>query len=297
MRHFLKPGARAAAVALLLAAGGALGADSDVIANIGPLPITAAELKDYLPPLTPAQRTRAENDPTFMSDVVRGSIGRKLLLDEALKQSWDKQPAIAVALKQARDDLIINSYLQSVSLPSPDWPSEADIRKAYDANRDKFTIPRQYHLAQIFIAAPANATKSVADAAERNARELARRAKARGADFAALARASSQDAVTAGRGGDLGWVAETQLVPPIRTAVAALHGDGIVGPIHAMGGWHIIEVLGTAPPVHPPLAQVRGAIIKLLRDGRANAYITRLLDEKHVTVNETAAEALLANDK
>ena len=295
MGHSLERMLGATCIGLALAAGGAaLAADSDVIANLGSQPITAGEIKNLLPPLTPAQREQAQTDPHFSSQIVRGTIGRKVLLDEALKQSWDKKPEIASELQRARDEIIIGSYLQSVSLPSSSYPSDAEIRQAYDANRDKFTIAKEYHVAQIFIAEPADAKKDAAATAERKARELGRKAKAKGADFASLARANSEDAVSAQRGGDLGWLAQTQLVPEIRGAVVALGGHGITDPIHVMGGWHIIEVMGVTPPVHPPLDQIRGAIVKLLRDGRANAYVQKQLEDKHLTVNETAAASLFA---
>ncbi len=285
----------AACIALSLAAAGAArAADTDVIANLGSQPITAGEIKGLLPPLTPAQREQAQKDPNFSSQLVRSTIGRKVLLDEALKQSWDKNPEIAAEIERARDEIVIGTYLQSVSLPAPTYPTDAEIKQAYDANRDKFTIAKEYHIAQIFIAEPANARPEAAAAAEKKARDLGRRAKAKGADFAELARANSEDAVTAQRGGDLGWLAENQLVPEIRTAVAALDGKGIAGPIHVAGGWHILDVTAIAPTVHPPLDQVRGAIVKLLRDGKENEYVQKLLEDKHLTVNETAAARIFA---
>lgn len=153
-------------------------------------------------------------------------------------------------------------------------------------------IPTEYHLSQIFIAVPADAKKDVAAEAEKKARELARKAKAKGTDFAELARTELDDKNSAPRGGDLGWLPETQLVPEIATAVKKVKGKGITEPINAAGGWHIVAVSGIVPASQPPLEQVHDMIVKLLRDGKANEYVQKLLEEKRLTVNETAAVKL-----
>ncbi|HZT51563.1 MAG TPA: peptidylprolyl isomerase, partial [Stellaceae bacterium] len=248
-----------------------------------------SELKEMLPPLSPAQAQQAARDPKIATQLVRGAISRKLILDEAEKQNWAKRPDVAAQIERAKSEIIIASFLQSASQPSPGYPSEDEVRQAYEANKDKFTIQPQYHLSQIYLAVPAGAKKEVAAAAEKKARELARKARAKGADFAALARSESEDKVSAPRGGDLGWLEENQLVPEIAAAVKAMHGKGISEPINAAGGWHIIEITGTVPATHPALDQVHDAIVKLLREAKANAYVQKLLDDKHLTVNETAA--------
>jgi parvulin-like peptidyl-prolyl isomerase len=282
-----------AAWAALLAMGlaGTARADEAAVANIGQQPVSGAEITAMLPTLTPAQREHAAKDPKVVAQLVRIAVGRKLLLEEAKRQAWDKKPEIAAQIERARDEITFATYLQSASLPSPDYPSADEVRQAYEANRDKFTIPTQYHIAQIFIADPAGGSKETTASADKKARELDKRAKAKGADFAELARSGSDDPATARRGGDLGWLPENQLMPEIKTAVLALGGKGVTDPIHAPGGWHIIQVMGTAPPVLPPLDQLHDTIVKLLRESKANAFVDKLLEDKHVTVNETAAAA------
>jgi peptidylprolyl isomerase len=286
---------RAALPAVLLTAAVPALADDDVIANLGTQAVKASELKEMLPPLNPAQREQAARDPKFVAQIVRGAIGRKVVLDEALKQSWDKKPDIAAQIERARSEIIVSSFLQSASLPSPNYPSEDEIRQTYEANKGKFAIQPEYHLAQIYLAVPPDAKKEMAAAAEQKAQELGKKAKAKPTDFAELARANSEDKVSAPRGGDLGWLPESQLVPEIAAAVKKVKGHGVTEPINAAGGWHIVEVLGTVPgQSDPPLDQVHDLIVKLLRDGKANEYVQKLLDDKRLTVNETAAVKLFS---
>lgn len=63
------------------------------------------------------------------------------------------------------------------------------------------------------------------------------------ADFAALARANSED-TSAAKGGDLGWLSPGDTVPEFERAMNALKPGQISEPVKSPFGWHLIEVLG-----------------------------------------------------
>ena len=71
--------------------------------------------------------------------------------------------------------------------------------------------------------------------------ELYRKLQA-GEDFAALAKANSQD-LSAARGGDLGWVDPANMVPEFAKAMNQLELHAISQPVRTPFGWHIIQVL------------------------------------------------------
>jgi peptidyl-prolyl cis-trans isomerase SurA len=62
------------------------------------------------------------------------------------------------------------------------------------------------------------------------------------ADFAALARAHSEDA-SATKGGDLGWLSSGDTVPEFERAMNALKPGEVSGPVQTPFGWHLIQVL------------------------------------------------------
>lgn len=62
------------------------------------------------------------------------------------------------------------------------------------------------------------------------------------ADFAALARAHSEDA-SATRGGDLGWLSPGDTVPEFERAMNAVKPGEISAPVQTPFGWHLIQVL------------------------------------------------------
>ncbi|MDI4239583.1 peptidylprolyl isomerase, partial [Bradyrhizobium sp. Arg237L] len=133
-------------------------------------------------------------------------------------------------------------YLQQVSTPPASFPSEDDLQKVYDANRASFLMPRQFELAQIFVPLAKDADKATEDKAKKTVEELQRKLKAPGADFAALANETSEAKNGEKNGGELGWLAETQIRPEIRTQVMALAKNAIAEPIKLDDGWHIIKL-------------------------------------------------------
>ncbi|HED18189.1 MAG TPA: molecular chaperone SurA [Gammaproteobacteria bacterium] len=63
-----------------------------------------------------------------------------------------------------------------------------------------------------------------------------------GEDFAALARANSQDPGSGSKGGDLGWVTPGQMVPEFEQAMDQLEPGQTSEPIKSRFGWHLIQV-------------------------------------------------------
>lgn len=64
-----------------------------------------------------------------------------------------------------------------------------------------------------------------------------------GDDFETLARAHSQDAVSAARGGDLGWSNPGDLVPEFEKEMSQLQPGEVSPPFESRFGWHIVQVL------------------------------------------------------
>lgn len=79
--------------------------------------------------------------------------------------------------------------------------------------------------------------------AERRIRQLRERIQ-NGEDFAALARANSDDPGSAANGGDLGWLNPGQAVPEFERAMDALKPNELSEPIATPFGVHLVQLLG-----------------------------------------------------
>lgn len=69
----------------------------------------------------------------------------------------------------------------------------------------------------------------------------------KGADFAALAKANSQDPGSKDKGGELGWFGPGQMVPAFQKAAFALKPGQISAPVQTPFGWHVIQTEEVKP--------------------------------------------------
>jgi parvulin-like peptidyl-prolyl isomerase len=253
-------------------------AQGDVIVSASQTSVTQADLAPMLKSVGPEGRTRLAADPGALDQLVRSALAQKVVLAEAKAKGWDKQADVETAIEQARREIIARSYLGSVSAPPAGYPSDADISAAYDKNQAAFMAPRALHVAQIYIATPPNADAATIDAARKKATDLATRA--RSGDFAALAKANSQDKPSAANGGDMGFVPETLLMPQVRSAADALKPGQVSAPIQTATGFHVVKLIEVRAPAQRPLADVKEQIRTALRaqqtQQNAQAYIAKI---------------------
>ncbi|ROR34671.1 peptidylprolyl isomerase [Inmirania thermothiophila] len=131
-------------------------------------------------------------------------------------------------------------------------------------------------------------TSAVVDDTEARRRLLLLRARAlAGEDFAALARAHSEDPVSAAEGGDLGWVGPGDVVPEFEKAMAALAPGEISEPFRTRFGWHIVQVLGRRSHDNTEEARREEAVRQIRRrksEEELALWLQRLRDEAHVEV-------------
>ncbi len=273
-------------------------AAGDVIAQHGSITLSSDDVRQLLASLDPATRAAAARNPDGLTSLVRERLLQLILLQEARDKKWDQRPEVATAANQAHDAVIVSTYLASVSAPAVNYPSDADVQTAYDANKSRFVVPRQYELAQIFLAVPAGSPKAADDAAHRKLQDLRAQAARPRSDFAGLARQNSQDTTSAGKGGDIGWAAETALAPEIRSAVAGMQEGAVSDPIRMADGWHLVKLIATRPASTAPLADVRASLVDALRKQRtqqnAQAYAAAALRAQPTQIDEIAVGKLAA---
>lgn len=279
--------------ALLLAAPARAADDpNEVVGKAGGVEIKAGQVHDFVQRLDPAQRAQAQKDPQALIPLMRNELGRLAVLNEAKEKKWDQRPDVQALIEQQRNQAILGSYLQSVVQLPAGYPSDSEVQAAYESNKGNFVKAGQYHLAQIFFTVPTSADKGVTDAVQRRAEEIARKARARGADFAALARENSDHKESAVQGGDMGWVGAQQLLPEIRNAVAAMAKGEISQPIRTLAGYHIVKLIETKPSGVVPLADVRENLVQGLRQRKLEelqaAYVNNVLEHGGLAINEMA---------
>ena len=78
---------------------------------------------------------------------------------------------------------------------------------------------------------------------------------AKGEDFAAIAKAESDDKGSGAEGGSLGTMSRGQMVPAFEEAAFSLKDNEISKPIKTQFGYHIIQVLSRQAPPYEQVAE------------------------------------------
>ena len=268
-----------------------------VVGKMGDVELKADELKAVIDGIAAEAKAQLAANPGELSRIVRAELLRKALASEARAKGWDKRPEVVTQIERARDQVLVTSYMNSVARPPEGYPSETEVRAAYDQSPGAFTVPRQYRLSQIFVLAPPETDKAAFAKAQAKMVDLLDRAKKKGADFAALAKTGSEHAESAAKGGDMGWVAEQNLIPELRDPVATMKkGDVNATPLKTPQGWHIVRLEDIREKGVRPLPEVRDQLVAALRLRRAQeteqAYLTLLSNRTPVSVSDAEVAKL-----
>jgi peptidylprolyl isomerase len=273
-------------------------AQQDVIATMGAQQLRAGDLKRLIEALSPEARKRLATDLGALDRLVREELVRQTVIAEARQQGWDKRPDVQLLMERARDQALLQAYVGNLSRPPANYPTEDEIKGYYEAAKASVTQPAEYLIAQIFVSVPEGADKSQAAAAQKKAEELAARVQRAPADFAKIARESSDHKDSAAKGGDLGWVAENQLIPEVRGTVLRMTKGEVSAPIRSTSGWHIVRLSDRKPSVVQPLPSVRERLVLDMRTRKTQdaerAYIEGLLSKANVQINQTDLQKLQA---
>jgi parvulin-like peptidyl-prolyl isomerase len=277
---------------------GAIGAsDSSIIARVGESDVSLDEVRTALTKLSVTEQAAIAKDPALLNQVVRLLLVQRLMLNEARAKKWDERPEVRAAIERARETTIAESYLQAMSAPPADYPSESELAQAYKIAKPKLSAPKQWRLAQIYLALPEGASKEESDRVQSRLDSLKKQLASKDADFGAIAKKESDDAVSAAAGGEIGWLTEELVQPEIRTDVAIL-GAGAVSPALRMkDGWHIVKCLEVREATTVAFEDVRGALTDQLRKEKtwsnSQSWMAKLVQENPLAINEIALAKML----
>ncbi len=268
---------------------------ADPIAEIGNETITSDQILPYLENITPEQRAALKQNPGALNQTVRLLILQQVLLKEAQAAAWDKQPDVVADIERLRQRAIAEGYLRTIAKVPDSYPSAAELQAAYDARKGTLLVPRQFQLAQIYISAPKTADKATDERTRTQLDTLNKKLKASGADFAAIARETSEERQTSARGGEIGWIAEAQLQPEIRTKLGAK--GSLTEPIRLGDGWYVVKVLDIRESRTPTFDEVKAQLSRAMKAERfkqnQEAYLAKLQQQNPMSINELALSKLL----
>ena len=236
-----------------------------VVATVGNRQITLHELVLRFAALSEGTRRAYLASDAPLERFLRDVTSNMLVVVEAEALDLASDPMYDTLLDAKREDVLRDLYARRTLLRGFD---EDTLRARYEDQRHLFSVESRVHLRHILVSPvkghmPLNqGGEDVVgeEAARRRAAEL-RAEILGGADFAAVARRSSEDA-SARQGGDLGWVSPDSLVPELAEAATTIPPGEVSDVVRSDLGFHVVEVLARRNPGVIPFEVVRELLLQ-----------------------------------
>lgn len=197
----------------------------------------------------------------LQSRIVNEMVNILLMSREAEKQQLAKQPQTKLALEIARQNYLakalVGEYLAEIEV------TDDELAAAYREIEEEAVKRAEYNVAHILLKSQQEAQTVISELES-------------GKDFAAVARASSEDA-SKSSGGELGWVSASQVEPEFAKALLKLNKDEMtIAPVQTKFGWHIIKVRDINRQKVPPLAEIKSKLTELITQRKLMGKIETL---------------------
>lgn len=185
---------------------------------------------------------------------------------EQLKQYYEQNGRAFESPESAKVEYLVlsaDAIARQVVLP------EDDVRSYYDQNKGRFATAEERRASHILLKVEPGAGAERKAEVRSKLEGLLKQAKS-AAEFAALAKANSQDPGSANAGGDLGYFPRDAMVKPFADAAFALKEGETSGVVETDFGFHVIRLTGIRPGTQRSFEQVRPEIEAELRRQQAS---------------------------
>lgn len=248
--------------------------------------VTDAEVDQFL-------NLRLQRRDLRFFSVPRPALTDGKVTDAEIETYYKQHQADFMAPEQVAINYI---EVDGASLKADVPPSEDDLKKRYQDEKQRFVQPEQRLVSHILINVPKNATPAQQKAALDEAQKIAGRASP--TDFAKLAQQDSNDLGSRRQGGDLGWLEKGVTNKAFDDALFSLQKGQISKPVLSDEGYHILWLRdvrsGQAKPFEAVRAELAQEAEKAGRDRNYNDIAGRLADKTYQNPSslESAAQDL-----
>jgi|GEM_PF-2424737 foldase protein PrsA len=202
---------------------------------------------------------------------IKADFPSESAFQEALAEQGYDMETLRVLLR----DSLLEERLRQVVVEGL-GPSEAEIRRRYESEPERFTEYRVSHILVTDNARAVDITRRLEDAPPGNVEDL----------FAKLAKQFSKDPGSAAEGGDLGWSSTEAYVEPFAAAVEDLEPGGISNPVRTEFGFHVIFLKDERlVPFERVSEQLRAEVAGTAEDDAWAEFVVAAYESAGVEVN------------
>jgi peptidyl-prolyl cis-trans isomerase C len=249
-------------LALIAVAAAPAFAQNLAVVNGKPIPSSRA---DAVVKQVVAQGQQPDS-PELREAIKKDLISREVLMQEAIKQGYDKKPEVKQALDNARQTIVINALAREYMTKHP--VTDAEVKAEYDKFKAT-TGDKEYHVRHILLET------------EQQAKDVIAKLKG-GAKFEDLAK-QSKDQGTANSGGDLDWATPASFPKEFSDAFVKLQKGGVTDtPVKTANGFHVIKVDDIRAAKLPTMEEVKPQIVDALSQQKLAAYQEEMVKKAKV---------------
>ncbi len=198
-----------------------------------------------------------------------------MVVDEAGLEKFfaEKREGFRVPEQRKIAALVVdrNKVLDTVAV------SDTQLSESYRENLEKYKVKEQVKARHILIKVAADAAPEDVEKAQVEIRAVLAQVKA-GGDFAELAKKYSQGP-SSSMGGDLGWFARGSMVKSFEDVAFVLTPGTVSEPVRTRFGFHLIKNEEYQAAYTKELAEVKAAIVKVLRSEAFPVFLEKRLEE------------------
>jgi peptidyl-prolyl cis-trans isomerase C len=220
----------------------------DNVAVVNGVPIPQARLEYVVK--SQVQQGQQDNEQ-MRKQVKEVLITRELLSQAAIQKGLDKSPEVVTGVDMARQEFLIRAYFEDFIKNNAVTDEELMVEyERVKGQQNEGGARKEFHARHILIK-----DEKAAKAA------LAQINKAKAKNFAAVAKAKSEDSGSKAEGGQLDWSDGSNFVPEFGAALTKLNkGEWTKQLVKTQYGYHIILVEDIREMQFPPFEQVKDRI-------------------------------------
>ncbi|MDO3377061.1 peptidylprolyl isomerase [Geoalkalibacter halelectricus] len=263
--------------AALMVGAASAGAEQDLLARVGEVPVSQFDLELTMQRRMPMQvGFHGQISSERVAEIRQEALAE--LIDQAYQVNWAREQRISVAgdeLAAAMKPLsgrfaseqamreavgeetygqlralmfrgVLAEKARAAAVEEKIEVGGEQVRAYYDANQERYFRPRQFRASHILIGIDPSSTAEARTERRERAEELLAQARS-GENFYNLAYYNSDDR-TRYVGGDLGYFHEGQTVPEFEEALAELAPGEISDLVRTRFGYHIIQLVEVNEP-------------------------------------------------
>lgn len=234
--------------------------ESKVLATVGGKTITEADVNQFIANL--GQRGQAYQNPKGRAMVLEQLINRALLVLDATRNLYEREPEFKAELARVKEDLLANyaveKAVQNVRV------TDAEVEAYYNDNKAQFVKEPTVNASHILVDS------------EEKANDILAQIKAGDITFEDAARTHST-CPSGKEGGSLGDFGRGQMVPEFDEACFSMEIGEIRGPVKTQFGYHLIRLNSKGAAEEMPFASVRDQLReKLIGEKQQAAYQSKI---------------------